>query len=181
MKACVRIIGGLYRGKKLFFPAIDGLRPTPDRIKETLFNWLMADIRGARCLDAFAGSGALGFEALSRGAGHVKMCELSPIACESLKRTALAFNRPELTVINSDVQNYLKNTRETYDVIFLDPPFRENYLAECLSIITTGNCLTQGGLLYIESPVEIQLDDNLWQRRKFKKAGQVFYALFEKC
>lgn len=77
MKPCVRIIGGLYRGKKITFPELDGLRPTPDRIKETLFNWLMNDIRGAHCLDAFAGSGALGFEALSRGAEYVKMCELS--------------------------------------------------------------------------------------------------------
>lgn len=181
MKPCVRIIGGLYRGKKIFFPEIAGLRPTPDRIRETLFNWLMNEIRGARCLDAFAGSGALGFEALSRGAGHIKLSELSPIAYESLKQTALAFNRSELTVINSDARNYLKSTPEVYDIIFLDPPFSENCLAESLSIITTGCCLAKGGLLYVESPTEIILDATHWYRRKYKKAGQVFYALFEKC
>ena len=176
----VRIIGGLYRGKKISFPAIDGLRPTPDRVKETLFNWLMNEIRGARCLDAFAGSGALGFEALSRSAGQVVMIESSPRAFESLKRLALTFNKPELTVINTDAQIYLRKIKEPYDIIFLDPPFKENYLEECLSIITSGNCLTQGGLLYVESPVEILLDASIWSLRKSKKAGQVFYALFEK-
>jgi 16S rRNA (guanine966-N2)-methyltransferase len=181
VKPCVRIIGGLYRGKKIFFPELDGLRPTPDRIKETLFNWLMYDIRGARCLDAFAGSGALGFEALSRGAASVNMCELSPVACKALKQTALTFNNPELTIINADARSYLKNTKGTWDIIFLDPPFRDNCLEEILSIITTANCLNNKGLLYIESPTEILLDANLWHQRKFKKAGQVFYALFEKC
>lgn len=181
MKSCVRIIGGLYRGKKIPFPELDGLRPTPDRIKETLFNWLMNDIRGARCLDAFAGSGALGFEALSRGAAFVTMCELSPVACNTLKCTAQTFNRPELIILNSDARHCLKNSKEPWDIIFLDPPFKENYLAEFLSIITTENCLSKDGLLYIESPTEILLDETRWHRRKFKKAGQVFYALFQKC
>lgn len=181
MKSCVRIIGGLYRGKKISFPDIDGLRPTPDRIKETLFNWLMNDIRGARCLDAFSGSGALGFEALSRGAACVTMCELSPLAYNALRRTAQTFNRPELTIINADARNCLKTPREPWDIIFLDPPFKENYLAEIIAIIETTNCLGKHGLLYIESPTEVLLDEHLWHRRKFKKAGQVFYALFEKA
>lgn len=86
MKQTVRIIGGKYRGKKLYFPESEGLRPTPDRVKETLFNWLMHDIQGARCLDAFAGSGALGFEAYSRGASRVVLVESSPNACANLKK-----------------------------------------------------------------------------------------------
>lgn len=181
MKPCVRIIGGLYRGKKIVFPELDGLRPTPDRIKETLFNWLMNDIRGARCLDAYAGSGSLGFEALSRGAKQVRMTELSPIAYESLKRSVQSFNRPELSVINTDAREHLQTTQDVYDIIFLDPPFKEHYLDDTLAGITSRNCLTKGGLLYIESPDEIFLDVNFWHRRKSKKAGQVFYALFEKC
>jgi len=180
MNHCVRIIGGLFRGKKLLFPDIDGLRPTPDRVKETLFNWLMNDIRGARCLDAFAGSGSLGFEALSRRAEHVVLVESSPVAFESLKQTALSFNKPELTVLNMDARVHLQNTKEAYDIIFLDPPFKGTCLEECLGIISTKNCLTPGGLLYVESPTEITLDLTNWSLRKSKKAGQVFYALFEK-
>jgi 16S rRNA (guanine966-N2)-methyltransferase len=177
---CVRIIGGQYRGKKISFPEIEGLRPTPDRVKETLFNWLMNEIRGARCIDAFAGSGSLGFEALSRNASQVVMIESSPKAFKSLTQAALAFNRPELKVINVDALSYLRNTKEPFDIIFLDPPFKENYFEECLDIISTGSSLAQGGLLYVESPVEMSLDEEIWSLRKSKKAGQVFYALFER-
>jgi 16S rRNA (guanine966-N2)-methyltransferase len=176
----VRIIGGIYRGKKINFPDIDGLRPTPDRVKETLFNWLMHDIRRARCLDAFAGSGALGFEAFSRGASQVVMIESSPLAFRALQQTAKTFDKPELSVLNTDARLYLQTTKDAYDIIFLDPPFKSNYLEECLLILATGNCLTKGGLLYIESPNEITVDMAIWNRRKSKKAGQVFYALLEK-
>ena len=94
MKQVVRIIGGMYRGKKIAFPELQGLRPTPDRIKETLFNWLMQDIRGARCLDAFAGSGALGFEAFSRGASEVVFIEQAPQAYKNLHKIFLDFDTP---------------------------------------------------------------------------------------
>lgn len=181
MKQTVRIIGGVYRGKKLHFPAIQGLRPTPDRIRETLFNWLMHDIRGSRCLDAFAGSGALGFEAFSRGASQVVLLEKSPVAFTSLKQAALSFNTPHITAINTSALDYLVTNKEPYDVIFLDPPFASNYLEQCLSILTTGNCLIPQGLLYVESAEEITLPTEQWTLRKTKKAGQVFYALYEKC
>ncbi|MDP1603071.1 MAG: 16S rRNA (guanine(966)-N(2))-methyltransferase RsmD [Legionella sp.] len=181
MNHSVRIIGGLYRGKKINFPDIEGLRPTPDRVKETLFNWLMHDIRRARCLDAFAGSGALGFEAFSRGACNVVMIESSPIAFKALQQTARAFDKPEISVLNLDARLHLQTVKDPYDIIFLDPPFKSNYLEECLTILASGNCLIKGGLVYIESAVEITVDSTIWNRRKFKKAGQVFYALLEKC
>lgn len=176
----IRIIGGLYRGKKIHFPDIMGLRPTPDRVRETVFNWLMNDIRDARCLDAFAGSGALGFEALSRSAAEVVMIESSIVAFQSLERSADTFKQTNLHIINTDAKTYLQTIKKPYDIIFLDPPFQSNYLAECLSIISKNNCLTEKGLVYIESPIEIALDPKEWTIRKSKKAGQVFYALIEK-
>ena len=140
----------------------------------------MNDIRGARCLDAFAGSGALGFEALSRGASDVVLVDSSPRACEALTRTTLSFNKQQICVINRNALDYLQTIREPYDIIFLDPPFRGNCIAESLSILNTGPGLRQGGLLYVESPVETMPDPAFWRPRKSKKAGQVWYALFEK-
>ncbi|WP_131783156.1 16S rRNA (guanine(966)-N(2))-methyltransferase RsmD [Legionella gresilensis] len=180
MKQSIRIIGGKYRSKKLYFPSLDGLRPTPDRVRETLFNWLMYDIHNARCIDAFAGSGALGFEAFSRGAAHVTLVEAQPAAFKNLHQTALNFNAPNLKVIHVDARAFLQNIQEPVDIIFLDPPFASSYLAECLQIIAQGHCLSSKGLVYIESAKEIILDPLLWFERKSSKAGQVYYALYEK-
>ncbi|WED42435.1 16S rRNA (guanine(966)-N(2))-methyltransferase RsmD [Legionella cardiaca] len=181
MKQTVRIIGGRYRGKKLSFPDIEGLRPTPDRVKETLFNWLMHDIRGAHCLDAFAGSGALGFEAYSRGAERVVLVESSLKVFLNLKQIASSFNSPAaLTVIHSDAQEYLLKSSECFDIIFLDPPFAKNYLPECLHLLSHSNLLVPGGLVYLESPDKLPLDPAFWNEKKSKQAGQVTYGLYEK-
>ncbi|MGQ3889901.1 16S rRNA (guanine(966)-N(2))-methyltransferase RsmD [Legionella sp. CNM-1927-20] len=180
MKQSIRIIGGKYRSKKLYFPSLDGLRPTPDRVKETLFNWLMHDIHNACCIDAFAGSGALGFEAFSRGAAYVTFIEAQLAAFKNLQQTALNFNAPNLKVVHADARTFLQNLQKPVDIIFLDPPFASNYLAECLQIIAQGHCLLQGGLVYIESAKEIKLDPIHWVERKSSKAGQVYYALYEK-
>jgi 16S rRNA (guanine966-N2)-methyltransferase len=201
MKGTVRIIGGLYRGKKIHFPSIDNLRPTSDRVRETLFNWLMHDIQNAKCLDAFAGSGALGFEALSRGAAHVLLIESSAQAMASLKENSLAFknshtptcralsavsmdpaDKPRnvgvLELLQANTLDFLKNTEEQFDIIFLDPPFKENYLQETIDLIQKRNLLKTGGYLYVESAQEPVLDPNIWKLLKSKKAGQVLYALF---
>ncbi len=180
MKQTVRIIGGLYRGKKLHFPEIEGLRPTPDRVKETLFNWLMNDIRGARCLDAFAGSGALGFEAHSRGASRVVFIESSLKAFANLKQIAASFNASSLEVINAKAEDYFAKSSECFDLIFLDPPFSKNYLPQCLHLLAQSKLLAKGGLVYLESGEKLNLDPEQWLERKSKKAGQVIYALFEK-
>lgn len=180
MNQCVRIIGGKYRGKKLPFPIAEGLRPTPDRVKETLFNWLMHDIRAARCLDAFAGSGALGFEALSRGAAEVVMVEQSATVFSHLKKIAPAFADEKLLLWQGDALLYLQKEKKPFDIIFLDPPFSGDCLTECVAIIANKNSLRQGGLLYIESPTNLTLPAEMWHQRKIKRAGQVFYMLYEK-
>ncbi|WP_454782746.1 16S rRNA (guanine(966)-N(2))-methyltransferase RsmD [Legionella sp. WA2022007384] len=180
MKQIIRIIGGLYRGKKLHFPDVEGLRPTPDRVRETLFNWLMHDIREARCLDAFAGSGALGLEAFSRGAARVVFLEQSPKAYTNLQKIITGFNSPKLKLLQTDALQYLHHNQEEFDIIFLDPPFAQNFLPQCISSIARSNILKPGGLVYLESPTVIDLDETQWRQIKLKQAGQVVYALFEK-
>ncbi len=180
MKETIRIIGGQYRGKKLTFPPIDGLRPTPDRVRETLFNWLMNVIHDARCLDAFAGSGALGFEAFSRGAGNVVLVEQAPPAYTHLKKIALSFNSPNLTVLNKDALNYIQTTREQFDIVFLDPPFAENLWLDVIHALEHSTVLAENGLIYVESPQALTLDPVFWEQVKLKKAGQVVYGLYRK-
>jgi len=177
LKQTLRIIGGLYRGKKVHFPDIEGLRPTPDRVRETLFNWLMHDIRDAHCLDAFSGSGALGLEAFSRGAGRVVFLEHSPAACQHLQKTLDQFQSPALKLIKTDTQVYLQRCTEQFDLVFLDPPFGKNLIAPCLDFLLRQNVLKKNALVYLESETLIKLDPKLWQEMKIKRAGQVFYAL----
>ena len=180
MKQIVRIIGGLYRGKKLHFPEVEGLRPTPDRVRETLFNWLMHHIKEARCLDAFAGSGALGLEAFSRGASKVIFIEQSAQAHANLQKIIVQFNNPNLKLIKADTRVYLQKNTEQFDIIFLDPPFGHDYIPQCLADIVHNKLLPQGGLVYLESASPIDIDTNQWQQIKLKQAGQVVYGLFEK-
>ena len=176
----LRIIGGIYRGKKISFPAIEGLRPTPDRVRETVFNWLMHDVRDAACLDAFAGSGALGFEALSRGASHVTLIEQSPIAYSHLKKQADAFKSTRLNVIQADTCQFLKNTPMHFDLVFFDPPFANLTLFEAPLKQGIASLLRPGGHLYLESPLPIELDPTQWQLLKQKQAGRVVYSLYKK-
>lgn len=180
MKQEIRIIGGLYRGKKLQFPLVEGLRPTADRIKETLFNWLMHEIKEARCLDAFSGSGSLGFEAFSRGAKQVVFVEYSVAAQHNLKKILTQFNSPKLTLVKADTRTYLQHCTQQFDIIFLDPPFKQDLIPQCLSLIIKNNLLPTGGVLYIEAPAIIDLDAEHWKPRKLKQSGQVVYGLYEK-
>lgn len=181
----VRIIGGKYRGKKLSFPSSAGLRPTTDRIRETLFNWLMHDIRNARCLDVFAGSGALGFEAYSRGAAKVVLIEKNTSVALNLQEIAASFATPQLTVINAPAIEWLRsqqhnNTDEPFDIVFIDPPFADLGLFECIQLFEQSHVLKPGGLLYSESPHDLILSPVFWHLLKSKKAGQVTYALYQK-
>lgn len=180
MNQVIRIIGGLYRGKKLQFPDVEGLRPTPDRVRETLFNWLMHHIKGSRCLDAFAGSGALGLEAFSRGAAEVTFIEQSPIAHAQLNKSIALFNNSTLKLLKTNTLNYLQQSNEQMDIIFLDPPFAHNYIPECLNSINRNELLPSGGLVYLESSVPVNPDNQVWKELKLKQAGQVLYGLFEK-
>jgi len=180
LKQVIRIIGGKFRGKKLYFPDVEGLRPTPDRVRETLFNWLMHDIHGARCLDAFAGSGALGLEAFSRGASQVTFVEKNTTAYAQLEKNIQLFSSDALQSRLQDACDFMRTTKECFDLVFLDPPYLHNLWPACLSILETAAVLKPGGLLYMESPQLISTNENTWETIKLKTAGQVFYGLFRK-
>lgn len=180
MKSIIRIIGGQYRGKKLSVPDIEGLRPTPDRVRETLFNWLMNDIRGARCLDAFAGTGALGLEAFSRGAAEVCFIEKNNTAVKHLQMLLSSFNTKQLSIIHGDANDFIRQSKLLFDVVFLDPPFNSNLLAITLETLRQSTLLNPNGLVYIESAEEIVPDPLRWLIVKQKKAGMVFYGLLRR-
>ena len=180
MKQSIRIIGGQFRGKKLTFPAIDGLRPTPSRVRETLFNWLMHDIRDAHCLDAFAGSGALGIEAYSRGAAHVTMLEQHPIAYANIQHQVTSFDPLKLDVRQVDACFFLQQTQIPFDIIFLDPPFATNHLNVCMDILSARALLKPQGLVYLESANVINVDHSMWEQIKSSHAGQIHFGLYKK-
>jgi 16S rRNA (guanine966-N2)-methyltransferase len=148
----VRIIAGRWRGRKL--PVIDlpGLRPTSDRSRETLFNWIQADLPGARCVDLFAGSGALGFEAASRGAAHVDLVEIAPMAVSSLVQTRATLSADNTDVHRANVLDWLRETEpDHYDIVFCDPPFDSGLAVQALARLQQGGCVAPGGLVYVES------------------------------
>ncbi len=146
----VRVIGGSHRGRVLRFPDVPGLRPTPDRVRETLFNWLGQRLGGLVCLDAFAGSGALGFEAASRGAARVVMLEHERQAHESLLVNARALALSGVEVLRREAKSFLASPGEAYDLIFLDPPFADDLLPPILALAATR--LAPDGRIYAESP-----------------------------
>lgn len=176
----IRIIAGQWRGRKLPVQDLQGLRPTTDRVKETLFNWLAADIRGSRCLDLFAGSGSLGFESLSRGSRETWMLEKSPLAARQLKENVTRLNAGEhARVIQADCVNFLNDRGEPFDIVFIDPPFRQDLVAEVCRRLENNGWLANEALIYIEHESELaslSLPAN-WQPYKRKQAGQVCYQL----
>lgn len=176
-KSALRIIAGKWRGRKVLFDDARGLRPTTDRIRETLFNWLMNDIHGADCLDAFAGSGVLGFEALSRGANSLIMLEENKKTIENLKTAAQTLSAEKLTINQQDATVYFKNKNQSFDVIFLDPPFSQNYLPELLKKIRHNQFLKPNGLLYVEYEQSLKLDFSHWKIIKNKSTATVNYSL----
>ncbi|MGL5948183.1 MAG: 16S rRNA (guanine(966)-N(2))-methyltransferase RsmD [Aeromonas sp.] len=180
----VRIISGQWRGRKLPVKDVEGLRPTTDRVKETIFNWLAADVRGARCLDVFAGSGGLGFEALSRYAAHVTLLERDKLASEQLKKNLQVLASTQAEVIQTDALTWL-DTRAVdapFDLVFLDPPFRRELLAQACQSLEARGWLAPEALIYIEREKEFT-DLTLpahWQLLKDKTAGQVTYQLYQR-
>ena len=174
----VRIISGQYRGRKLPVADVDGLRPTTDRNKETLFNWLMHDLPDAQCLDAFAGSGGLGFEALSSYAGHCTFIEKDRNVATQLK-TNLSTLSASGEVINGDAVQVLSSTDKQFDIIFIDPPFNHGLVEPVLQVILSRNLLKPDGVIYVEQ--EINAPSPLISERlqvvKEKKLAQVMYCL----
>jgi len=175
----IRIIGGQWRGRKLPVPNSPGLRPTTDRVRETLFNWLAPVIQGARCLDCFAGSGALGLEALSRYAGSATLLEFErPVAQQLEKNLALLQGHGQ--VVNTNTLNWLAGAGEPFDVVFLDPPFRKGLLADTVQLLEQQGWLADEAWVYVEAEAESAAADvpANWALHREKVAGQVAYRLY---
>jgi 16S rRNA (guanine966-N2)-methyltransferase len=170
----VRIIGGQWKRSKL--PVVDrpGLRPSPDRVRETLFNWLGQDLTGWRCLDAFAGTGALGFEAASRGAARVVLVEKDRVALAELERSRAALGATQVEIVAGDADDFIARERAGFDVVFLDPPFRQNALPAVLAKLPPR--LQPGARVYVESDAPVAVPPP-WTELKRARAGQVSYQL----
>jgi 16S rRNA (guanine966-N2)-methyltransferase len=175
----VRIIGGTLRGSKLAIPAVEGLRPTPDRQRETLFNWLMPIIDGSRCLDLFAGSGALGIEAASRGAREVVLVERDPRAAAALRDSLARLKVDSARLLEGDAMRYLQQQPPTpFDIVFLDPPFADELCPAAAQALSRG-WLAPGAWVYVESAVDappaIPAHWPLWRE---SRSGAVRGALY---
>jgi 16S rRNA (guanine966-N2)-methyltransferase len=175
----LRIIGGQWRGRRISFARVPGLRPTPDRVRETLFNWLQGSIEGARCLDLFAGSGALGLEALSRGASQVVMVERHPQVAAHLHKLATELQASHMHVEQADVLAFLRATVQPFDIIFLDPPYGEHLLEPALALLQERGWLTTAQYLYLEHRQQDALPPLPpgWQCYRQTSAGQVAACL----
>lgn len=147
----LRIIGGMWRSRRIQFIDSPKIRPTPDRVRETLFNWLISDISGAVCLDLFAGSGALGFEAISRGAAQAVLVEEDVHIATMLSEQKQQFKAHAIEIKNQSALDYLRNVSLQFDVIFLDPPFDSDLLDKAVPLIIDQQLLSENGTLYIES------------------------------
>ncbi|WP_407331713.1 16S rRNA (guanine(966)-N(2))-methyltransferase RsmD [Enterovibrio sp. 27052020O] len=178
----VRIISGKWRGRKLPVKNVEGLRPTTDRVKETVFNWLAADLYQAKCLDVFAGSGGLGLEALSRQADHVTLLELDKGAAAQINLNLATLNADNATVHNTDALQYLSQTGRPFDVVFIDPPFRKDLLSDVLNKLEHNGWLNKNALIYIEAEKELGVPDvpAHWDMIKEKHAGQVSFRLYQR-
>jgi 16S rRNA (guanine966-N2)-methyltransferase len=178
----LRIIGGQWRGRKLPIADVDGLRPTGDRIRETVFNWLMGDIVGSHCLDIFAGSGALGLECLSRGAAHVTLLEKHPEAATQLKQHCQTLGTTQGKVIQCNALDWLHAPSiptKSIDIVFIDPPFDHALWVDTIDKLQASGLLNNEALIYIESPKHTPIPTpSHWHLHKEKQAGQVSYRLF---
>lgn len=172
----VRIVGGTWRSRVIEFPPRKDLRPTPDRVRETLFNWLGQDMTGLVCLDPFAGSGALGFEAASRGARRVVMVENDAVVFGALAASREALGASAVELKRADAPAFLQSDTGVYDVVFLDPPFKAGYWPRLAELLPPR--LKPGALVYYESATPPELPPG-WTARKQGRAGQVSYQLLE--
>lgn len=179
----VRIIGGQLRGSRLAVPASAGLRPTPDRVRETLFNWLQPVIAGARCLDLFAGTGALGIEALSRGAAAVTFVEMSPALADALRGNLARLRQGEVASVRCvDAAGLLETAAPApCDVVFMDPPFDADLWQDTCACLQRSSWLAATAWIYVESPVHAALQLPVdWHCHRQGTAAQVHYALYRR-
>ncbi|MFZ3024906.1 16S rRNA (guanine(966)-N(2))-methyltransferase RsmD [Pseudomonas sp.] len=179
----LRIIGGQWRSRQFDFPMAHGLRPTPNRVRETLFNWLAPYVEGAKVLDVFAGSGALFLEALSRGAGSALALDLNSAAINSLRGHLLTLRCDNGQLLQTDALRHLEQQPATpFDLVFLDPPFSQGLLLPACTLLEEKGWLAANAWVYTESenpPSSLGLPGN-WRLHREQKAGQVYYALWER-
>lgn len=177
-----RIIAGRWRGRKICFEDAEGLRPSTDRIRETLFNWLQGYVPGSRCLDCFAGSGVLGLEALSRGASEVTFIELNRRTADRISENCHMLSVEGCQVLNQDALEWIglrDGSDMKYDLVFLDPPFHSGLLEECCNRLKLSGCLAGDAIIYVEHAIDesVKVPED-WTCLKEKVAGQVVFKLF---
>lgn len=178
----IRIIGGEWRGRKLTFPNLPGLRPTPDRVRETLFNWLSFSIAGANCLDLFAGSGALGLESLSRGAEQVTFVDSQYVVIQHIRSICENLGATNAHFVHGTVPSCTLDAIKTYDIVFIDPPYGTGLVNQSITWLEHHHYLSPSATIYIERSLEdepLNLPHN-WQVARDKQAGQVNYLLIER-
>jgi len=172
----VRINAGEWRSRLIKFPDAEGLRPTPERVRQTVFNWLGQDLTGMNCLDLFAGTGVMGFEALSRNAKMVVLVEKTPAVYRAMLDNKSTLKADAALVLNGDALGFLEKNRQLFDVIFLDPPYNQGWLDKVLPLLPAH--LGKDGVVYAEAEYAIKPSDT-WQVLKQSKAGNVFYHLLK--
>ena len=177
----LRIIGGRWRGRKLTVIDSEGLRPTPSRVRETLFNWLQFSLSGANCLDLFAGTGALGLEAASRGVEKITLVEFNIGTAEQLSKNCQQLGADNYQLVNKDAVTFLSGDQDQYDIVFIDPPYKLEIWSEIAEQLVSQDCLSLNALIYVEYPLTAikPLFPLEWQLIKEKKAGGVNYCLFK--
>lgn len=177
----IRVIGGKWRGSRISVADLPGLRPTGDRVRETLFNWLMADIAGARCLDAFSGSGVLGFEALSRGAREILAFESAATAANAIRDTISRLGADDFHLQQQSFFVEHGYAGEPFDIVFIDPPFAQDLHTMALDYLIQHKLLAERALVYLEMPAEqaAQSLSEHWHIKKSKTAGAVWFALLQ--
>ncbi len=181
MSSKLRIIGGDWRSRQIKFDDAPGLRPTPSRVRETLFNWLQADVPGSRCLDLFAGSGALSFEAAPRGAKSVVMVDSHGKTCRKLQENVNRLGAGQISVRESEALSFLSTCSETFDLVFLDPPFGQNLLPPVCQRLADGGMLAPHAKIYLEMEKNLPLVNVPigWHLLKQKSAGEVAFCLYQ--
>ena len=177
----LRVIGGRWRGRKLTVLDSEGLRPTPSRVRETLFNWLQFSLSGANCLDLFAGTGALGLEAASRGVEKITLVEFNTGTAEQLSKNCQQLGADNYQLVNKDAVSFLSGDQDQYDIVFIDPPYELGIWSEIAEQLVSQDCLSLNALIYVEYPITAIKPSlpSKWQLIKEKKAGGVNYCLFK--
>ena len=184
MPSKVRIIAGQWRGRSIEFPNLKSLRPTPDRVRETLFNWLFPSIVGAKCLDLFAGSGALGFEALSRGAAYTVLIDNNARVCKQLKEQAQTLNANNICIVHQEATQFITDNQDSFDIVFIDPPFNSKLASTLADMLLEHPMLNNQAMIYIEMPLSEKPNTSEtwrgWNVVRSGKTSQVCYLLLTK-